>query len=113
MAETNCIFCKIANGEIKVQPIIETEHYISYNDISPQAPVHALIIPKKHFDSLNDVDDKDLLGDLLEGVKKTALKLGVGQDYRTVINTGKGAGQTVFHVHFHILGGRQMNWPPG
>ncbi len=109
----DCIFCKIANGEIKTDFIIETEDYVSFNDISPQAPFHALIIPKKHFSSLNELEDIDLMGKLLNGVQKTAEKLGIKENYRTVINTGKEAGQVVFHVHLHVLGGRPLNWPPG
>ena len=111
--ENNCIFCKIANKEIKTDLIAESEEWLSFNDISPQAPSHALVIPKKHFSSLNDIDDTELMGKLLEGARQTAEKLGIKDNYRTVINTGKEAGQAVFHVHFHILGGRPLNWPPG
>jgi len=113
MTETNCIFCKIANKEIKTDFITETDEYVAFYDLHPQAPVHALVIPKKHFASLNEITDEQLMGKLLSGAKKTAEKLGIDDNYRTVINTGKGAGQAVFHVHFHILGGRPLNWPPG
>jgi len=113
MAEQDCIFCKIADKVIKTDFICETEDYVSFNDITPQAPVHALIIPKKHFSSLNDIDDTQLMGKLLEGAKRTAEKLGIKENYRTVINTGREAGQAVFHLHIHILGGRPLNWPPG
>lgn len=108
-----CIFCKIASGELGTEFIVETDDYVAFNDLSPQAPVHALVIPKEHFTSLNEMQDSELMGRLLQGVKETAGKLGVAEGYRTVINTGAQAGQTVFHVHFHVLGGRDMQWPPG
>ena len=109
----DCIFCKIANKEIKTEFILETDDYVSFKDVTPQAPFHALIIPREHFSSLNELKNIELMGKLLEGVQKTAEKLGIKENYRTVINTGKGAGQAVFHVHIHILGGRPLNWPPG
>lgn len=109
----DCIFCKIANKEIKTEFILETDDYVSFKDVTPQAPFHALIIPREHFSSLNELKNVELMGKLLEGVQKTAEKLGIKENYRTVINTGKGAGQAVFHVHIHILGGRPLNWPPG
>ncbi len=113
MTNKNCIFCKIASGEIKTDFIMETEDYVSFNDVNPQAPWHALIIPREHFSSLNDLNNIELMGKLLEGAQKTAEKLGIKENYRTVINTGREAGQTVFHVHLHVLGGRPLNWPPG
>ena len=113
MTNKDCIFCKIANKEIKTDFIVETEDYVSFGDLNPQAPFHALVIPKGHFSSLNDLENIKLMGKLLEGVQKTAEKLGIKENYRTVINTGKGAGQAVFHVHLHVLGGRPFNWPAG
>ena len=113
MTKKDCIFCKIANKEIKTDLILETEDYVSFNDLSPQAPFHALVIPKEHFSCLNDLENIELMGKLLEGAQKTAEKLGIKENYRTVINTGKEAGQAVFHVHIHVLGGRPFNWPPG
>ena len=109
----DCIFCKIATKEIQTEFILETDDYVSFIDITPQAPFHALIIPREHFSSINELKNVELMGKLLEGVQKTAEKLGIKENYRTVINTGKGAGQAVFHVHIHILGGRPLNWPPG
>ena len=109
----DCIFCKIANKEIQTEFILETDDYVSFIDITPQAPFHALIIPREHFSSINELKNVELMGKLLEGVQKTAENLGIKENYRTVINTGKGAGQAVFHVHIHILGGRPLNWPPG
>ncbi len=112
MTNSNCIFCKIANKEIPTELIFETDDVVAFNDLSPQAPVHILVIPKKHYESLNEVDDVALLGKLLSGVKEITKKLNI-KEYRTVINTGKEAGQAVFHIHLHILAGRTMLWPPG
>jgi len=109
----DCIFCKIANKEIQTEFIAETAEWMSFRDLSPQAPFHALVIPKEHFSTLNDINNPELMGKLLEGVKITAEKAGLKDNYRTVINTGKEAGQAVFHVHFHVLAGRPFNWPPG
>lgn len=108
----NCIFCKIANKEIPTTPVYEDDYTIAFNDLSPQAPVHVLVIPKKHFASLNELDDERVMSALLTAVRETTKKLGVSE-YRTVINTGADAGQTVFHLHIHILAGRPLLWPPG
>ncbi|MDD3012992.1 MAG: histidine triad nucleotide-binding protein [Candidatus Gastranaerophilales bacterium] len=113
MRDKNCIFCKIANKEINSNLILETEDYLAFHDLNPQAPKHALLIPKKHFSSLNHADDIELLGKLMIGAKEVAEKLNIKEAYRLVINTGEGAGQTVFHIHIHILGGRPLEWPPG
>ncbi len=113
MTQKDCLFCKIAQGAFNTEFIIETEDYVSFKDISPQAPVHALVIPKIHFDSLNRMQEPELMGKLLEGARQTAQKLGIEDNYRLVINTGEKAGQTVFHIHIHVLGGRAMQWPPG
>ncbi len=110
---TDCIFCKIAAGEFNTEFISETDDYVAFKDLNPQAPVHVLVIPKKHSASLNETESQQLLGALLNGAKETANKLGIAEGYRVVINTGAEAGQTVFHLHLHVLGGRQMNWPPG
>ncbi len=109
---TDCIFCKIANKEIPSNLVYENESIAAFNDINPCAPVHILVIPKKHVESLNELEDKNLMAELLSGVKEVTKKLGI-KDYRTVINTGKGAGQEVFHIHLHIISGRPLNWPPG
>lgn len=113
MSENNCIFCKVATKEINTEIILETEDYIAFPDINPQAPVHALIITKKHYSSLNDIDNIELLGKLMAGVRDVAKKLDIYNNYRIIINTGEKAGQSVFHVHAHVLGGRSMLWPPG
>lgn len=108
----NCVFCKIAKKEIPSNLVYEDEYTVAFNDLNPQAPVHILVIPKKHYASLNEVDDPVIMGALLNAVKETAKKLNIS-DYRTVINTGKGAGQEVFHIHLHMLAGRPLKWPPG
>lgn len=113
MTQKDCIFCKIARGEFNTEFIVETEDYVSFKDLNPQAPIHALVIPKAHYDSLNQMQEPELMGKLIEGAKQTAQKLGIGQDYRLVVNTGEKAGQTVFHIHVHVLGARVMQWPPG
>ncbi len=101
---TDCIFCKIANGEFNTPFVYETDDLVAFKDINPKADTHILVVPKKHFDSLKELDDEVLLGKLLSGVKQTAKKLGL-DSYKTVINTGKEAGQEVFHLHIHILSG--------
>lgn len=108
----DCIFCKIANKEIPSNLVFENENIVAFNDINPCAPVHILVIPKKHVESLNELEDKNLMAELLSGVKEVTKKLNI-KDFRTVINTGKGAGQEVFHIHLHIISGRPLNWPPG
>lgn len=108
----DCIFCKIANGEIKSDVVFENDYAVGFKDLSPQAPVHILVIPKKHVKSLNELEDKELMSELFCAVKEITKKFGI-KEYRTVINTGEEAGQSVFHLHLHILAGRQMDWPPG
>jgi len=112
MKKEDCIFCKIAHKEIKTNIVLETDDFVAFNDLNPQAPTHVLIIPKKHYDSLSTLDNSELAGKLLDGAGKIAKQLNIS-DYRVVINNGEEAGQTVFHVHLHILGGRPMLWPPG
>ena len=105
----NCIFCKIARREIPSNKIYEDEEIIAFNDISPVAPVHFLLIPKLHIDSLADVQDnhQNLLGKMLLLAKKLAKEQGCEEGFRTIINTGRVGGQEVFHLHFHIIGGRE------
>ena len=102
MAE-DCIFCKIVNGDFNTEFVYETDKLVVFKDINPKAPVHLLVVPKLHVASLNELDDKELLGDLLMGVKEVTKKIGL-RAYRTQINTGKEAGQEVFHLHIHVLG---------
>lgn len=108
----SCIFCKIAKKEIPTEPVYEDEYTIAFNDLNPQAPVHVLVIPKEHYASLNELDNKEVMSALFSAVKNVVKKLGISE-YRTVINTGESAGQTVFHLHIHILAGRPLKWPPG
>ena len=108
----DCIFCKIANKKIPTELVYEDENVVAFNDLNPQAPVHVLVIPKNHYSSINEVTDGEVFAQLLKGVQNTVKKLGI-KEYRTVINTGAAAGQTVFHIHIHVLAGRDMTWPPG
>jgi histidine triad (HIT) family protein len=111
---TNCLFCKIVAGEIKPDVVYEDSQVLAFRDINPQAPVHILIIPKLHIATLNDLESPELAGHLLLTANKLAKQEGLAEDgYRTVINCNDNGGQTVFHLHMHILGGRQMAWPPG
>jgi histidine triad (HIT) family protein len=113
MAET-CIFCKIARGEIPAQMVMNNKDIAAFRDLNPQAPVHILVIPKKHIASLDDATDSDLLGRMLAMATAIARQEKIAKTgYRTVINTGQHAGQSVAHLHLHLLGGREMHWPPG
>jgi histidine triad (HIT) family protein len=111
-----CIFCKIVNKEIPAKVVYEDDRILAFDDINPQAPVHVLLIPKEHFASLNDIPEekKDLLGHILSKARQVALEKEVKESgYRIVLNTGRDSGQDVFHIHFHVFGGRRMTWPPG
>jgi len=113
---SNCIFCRIVAGEIPSQIVYEDAHCVAFNDVNPQAPVHVLVIPKVHVESLHGFQpsDADLMAALLQGCREVATLKGVAASgYRVVANTGASAGQTVFHMHFHVLGGRSFAWPPG
>ena len=113
MSETECIFCKIATKELSSKIIFENEGFIAFPDIRPVSPTHILVIPKKHFKNLQEVDDTTILGGLLTAVKEVAKLQGLNDGFRTVINTGDNGGQTVHHLHAHVLGGRFHKWPPG
>ena len=116
MSENNCLFCKMIEGEVPAQLVHQDERCIVIRDINPQAPTHLLVIPREHLESLNDASQKDegLLGHLLRIAARVANQEGQSESgYRAVINTGAGAGQSVFHLHVHVLGGRALNWPPG
>jgi histidine triad (HIT) family protein len=109
-----CIFCRIARGEIPAQMVANDKEIAAFRDLNPQAPVHILIIPKKHIKSLDDAIDSDLLGRMLSLAAAIARQEKIAKTgYRTVINTGKDGGQSVDHLHIHLLGGRHMTWPPG
>jgi histidine triad (HIT) family protein len=115
MSSSDCLFCKIAAGAIPSKKVFEDERAFAIVDIRPQAPVHVLVIPKKHVASLAETgaNDKELLAHLLEVARELAVERNLGQGYRVVINTGPNGGQTVDHLHLHLIGGRAMHWPPG
>ncbi len=116
MSRENCLFCKIVAGEIPAASVYEDKVCVAFNDISPQAPHHVLIVPREHFDSLDTAEEKHLetLGHLLLTAARIARDKGFADEgYRTVINTNAGGGQTVFHLHVHLLGGRPFIFPPG
>jgi histidine triad (HIT) family protein len=116
MSEENCVFCKIVAGAIQANKIYEDELAVAFHDSTPQAPVHALIIPREHLESLNDAGkgDEALLGHLLRLAPKLANQLDIAESgFRTCINTGEDGGQSVLHLHVHVLGGRHLTWPPG
>ncbi|XP_059155730.1 adenosine 5'-monophosphoramidase HINT1-like isoform X2 [Physella acuta] len=109
------IFGKIIRGEIKTNFLYEDEQCVAFNDIAPQAPVHFLVVPKKQIVKLSDAQDSDeqLLGHLLIVAKTVAKEQGLDKGFRIIINDGKDGGQSVYHIHIHVTGGRQMEWPPG
>lgn len=111
----SCIFCKIVAGEIPSTPLYQDEQVYAFADIDPKAPVHVLIVPRKHLASLDDSDPdkRALLGHLLGAASEIARQKGLARGYRVVVNTGPDGGQTVDHLHLHLLGGRHMTWPPG
>ncbi|MGZ8096682.1 MAG: histidine triad nucleotide-binding protein [Methylosarcina sp.] len=111
---TNCLFCKMIAGEIKPDTVYEDETVLAFRDINPQAPIHILIIPKRHIATLNEMDDPLLAGHLLETAVQLARKEGIAEEgYRTLFNCNSHGGQAVYHLHLHLLGGRPMHWPPG
>ena len=116
MPENNCLFCRNIGGEIPGEFVHQDEHCVVIRDINPQAPTHLLVIPREHLESLDDATQREeaLLGHLLRiGARMANSQDHADNSYRTVINTGAGAGQSVFHLHVHVLAGRSMNWPPG
>jgi len=112
----DCIFCNIINGEIPSVKVYENEYVYAFNDISPVAPVHVLIISKEHIESINDINEEnaDAISKIYLAAAEIAKQLGIDSSgYRIVTNCGEAAGQTVHHIHFHLLGGRDLAWPPG
>jgi histidine triad (HIT) family protein len=112
----DCLFCKIAKGEIPATVLLEDTEVMAFRDVNPQAPAHILVIPKKHIATIDDADtsDEQLLGKMILTAKILAKKEGLSEaGYRLVFNVNAGGGQAVYHIHLHILGGRQMMWPPG
>ena len=116
MSESACLFCRIIAGEIPAEMVHQDGQCVVIRDVNPQAPTHLLVIPREHLESLDEASrpDEVMLGHLLRMAARLANEQGLSESgYRTVINTGAGAGQSVFHLHVHVLGGRPMNWPPG
>lgn len=116
MSASDCLFCKIANGEIPAELVYESETVVAFRDINPQAPTHVLVIPRRHIATINDLDesDQETVGSLYLAARQIAEREGIAEDgYRAVMNCNAAAGQTVFHIHLHVLGGRNLSWPPG
>jgi histidine triad (HIT) family protein len=115
MVDPNCLFCRIIGGEIPAKKVYEDEHVFAFEDINPQAPTHVLIIPKRHFAGLKEAaeGDAETIGQCHLAAAEIARQRRIEQGYRTVVNVGPGAGQSVFHLHVHLLGGRPLTWPPG
>jgi histidine triad (HIT) family protein len=112
----DCLFCKILAGEIPADIVFESDSVIGFRDISPQAPTHVLVIPRRHISTINDLEegDRELVGELYLAAKQIASDDGLSEaGYRVVMNCNEGAGQSVFHIHLHLLGGRGLGWPPG
>ncbi len=113
--DENCLFCKIINGDIPADKLYEDDDIFVFRDIAPVAPVHFLVIPKKHIAGPSDVSDNDqkIIGKMIQKGSEIAKQEGIGDAFRVVFNNGAEAGQTVFHIHMHIMGGRHLTWPPG
>jgi histidine triad (HIT) family protein len=111
----DCLFCKIRDGVIPAKQVYQDERAVAFRDVNPQAPTHILVIPRKHIASLNELTEEDtaLVGHLHMVAAKLARDEGLTNGYRTIFNTGPDAGQTVFHLHLHLVGGRALEWPPG
>ena len=112
----DCLFCRIVAGDVESDVIAEEDRWIAFRDVNPQAPTHVLVIPREHVASVEDLgdDQRDLAGELLLAARDVARREGLVEDgYRVVTNTNREAGQSVFHLHLHVLGGRRMRWPPG
>ena len=112
----DCLFCKIIKNEIPAEIVYENNRILAFNDVNPQAPIHILIIPKIHISTLNDIEPSNLrlIGELIYNASRIAKNLNIAEDgYRTGFNCNRAAGQTVYHIHLHLLGGREFSWPPG
>ena len=113
---SDCLFCKVLDGEIPADIVYESDSAIAFRDINPQAPTHVLIIPRQHIATINDIADGDqaVIGSLYAAAREIAKAEGIADDgYRAVMNCNEAAGQTVFHIHLHLIGGRTLDWPPG
>jgi histidine triad (HIT) family protein len=116
MSQQDCLFCKIVGGDLSADIVYESDSLIAFRDINPVAPTHILLIPRRHIATMNDLQDGDaaLVGELFATAANIAADEGLSEDgYRVVMNCNEAAGQSVFHIHLHLLGGRQMTWPPG
>ena len=116
MTNPECLFCKIVSGDINADIVYEDDNVLAFRDINPQAPTHVLIIPRKHIATINDLEDADAgaVGALYLAARDIAKQFGIAEDgYRVAMNCNQAAGQTVFHLHLHLLGGRELSWPPG
>lgn len=116
MTDKDCLFCSIATGKINADIVMENESIVAFRDISPKAPTHVLIVPRKHVATINDLHDKDAvtIGTMFLAARDIAAAEGISEDgYRVAMNCNEGAGQSVFHIHLHLLGGRRLDWPPG
>ena len=113
---SDCLFCKIVSGEISCDKLYENDKLVAFRDIDPKAPIHILVIPKKHIRSINELEisDQNLAGEILLAAKEIASIENIeSSGYRTIFNTNSDGGQTVYHIHMHVMGGRQLHWPPG
>lgn len=113
---TDCIFCRIVNGEIEAKIVEEGDGWVAFQDLDPKAPIHLLIVPREHIATINEMEEhhEPLLGAMVRGAAKVAAAHEIAEDgYRLVFNINPGGGQSVFHAHLHLLGGRAMRWPPG
>jgi histidine triad (HIT) family protein len=113
---SDCLFCKIRDGQVPAKVVYRDEHCLAFEDINPQAPMHVLVIPNKHIATVNDIsaEDREVAGHLFVAAAKLAKERGYAEEgYRVVMNNGRAAGQTVFHIHLHVLAGRHLSWPPG
>jgi len=116
MADTDCLFCRVVEGEVNADIVYENDSVVAFRDISPQAPTHVLVVPRKHIATINDIaeGDAETVGAMFLAAKDIAADEGLSDaGYRVAMNCNEGAGQSVFHIHLHVLGGRSFSWPPG
>ena len=109
----DCLFCRIVAGDIPAKIVYRDDHAIGFSDLNPQAPLHALVVPRAHIANLSDLNEVPLGGHLLQAARRVAADAGYAEGFRLVVNSGEAAGQTVKHLHVHVLGGRKFSWPPG
>lgn len=109
----DCVFCRIVAGDIPAKIVYRDDHAIAFSDLDPKAPLHALVVPRAHVAKLSELDEVELGGQLLQAARRVAADAGYADDFRVVVNNGPSAGQSVWHLHLHVLGGRDFAWPPG